>query len=600
MGKPSFAGELASPYWRRSAAPEHRGADACTQPRTDTFEELQITLKLQKGDDAFQTRTLSLKPDGATSIQVGRASKTERKQLVAEQDNLWIANPVISREHAVLSVEKDDVVDVCSSARMPYFCVNHSLQSAVFLKDDDSSHGTFLNERDIRKLGKKQVFHGDSIQFGDHVMRGTGMLTPSSRRQLPANSLTDSFEPPLFRVEIKSIRNPVPTVSLPTTLGRSWSVPDESEESEMDESDSDVQSIRSSSSHSSPPQRTEDKPLMQGAAPGSSMTNPLKIDDDMLLSVPVEEVPSSREGSEEYEPEESDVVADTYFGVGEPASDDESAMSEDMFVEDEEAYFAQRQESPVYTPQSPVRHILTGPTNVTSTSFLNGFSQHYAGDVHHYTQGPFTQPSNITNVVSTPFSHHDTLLVDAAMEFANLQYQYEMPMETQRALFEEGDFTYHFDAPFSTALETPVPMHRSSVHATTVTTTQEILNQERDRANKKNMSITSLINPPAVAGAKRKADDISEDEAVLEVELEDTMSVVSAVGQKEVEVVGAADVVAQEIAVVAKNEEINTVAVKQSRPTKRLRTIASHVGTFALGGAAMLAGLVVLPENYFG
>jgi hypothetical protein len=376
----------------------------------------------------------------------------------------------------------------------------------------------------------------------------------------------------------------------------------------MDESDSDVQSIRSNASDSSPPHWTENKDQVEGTvtAPGSSITNPFKIDDDMPPvqdSVVVEAVPTSREVSEEFEPEDIDVVTDTYFGGGEPTSDNDSSLSEDSFVEDEEAYFAQRPESPVYTPQSPLRHILTGPPEVTSASFAhNNLSQHYLGDVHHYTQGPFAQPSNITDVVSTPFPIHDTF-TDAAMKTANNQYQYEIPMDTQRDLFEAEEVTYSFDAPFSTALEAPATMHQPRLQTTTITTTQDILNQERDRANKKNMSITSLINPPTVAGAKRKADDISEDEADVELELETTMSAVPAEGQKEVEVVKAAGDTTQEIAVVEKTEgamKNNKVDVKQIRPTKRLRTAATHVGTFALGGVVVLAGLVCLPENYFG
>lgn len=150
------------------------GADAQSQPRTDSSTELQVTLNLEKGDDSLNSRNITFKADGG-SLQIGRASKTERKQLVPAGDNMWISNPVISREHAVLSVEKDALVEVCLSDEPLCFYADYAQQLVVFLEDYRSSHGTFVNKVDIKTKGKAQLKSGDVVQFGDHVLRGTGM-----------------------------------------------------------------------------------------------------------------------------------------------------------------------------------------------------------------------------------------------------------------------------------------------------------------------------------------------------------------------------------------------------------------------------------------
>jgi hypothetical protein len=96
-----------------------------------------------------------------TAVQVGRASKTEHKQLVPAVDNAWIRNPVISRTHAEISVS--DFLGTPS----------------VNIRDLKSSHGTWVNGRSIGDE-KHSLKTGDRLQFGTNVMRGEGKFSSLS------------------------------------------------------------------------------------------------------------------------------------------------------------------------------------------------------------------------------------------------------------------------------------------------------------------------------------------------------------------------------------------------------------------------------------
>ena len=85
---------------------------------------------------------------------MGRASKTEQKQLVPAFDNAWIRNPVISRTHAEITMTE--------SLGM----------SQIYIEDKKSSHGTFVNGKKIQE--KLVLKSGDRLQFGSDVQRGDG------------------------------------------------------------------------------------------------------------------------------------------------------------------------------------------------------------------------------------------------------------------------------------------------------------------------------------------------------------------------------------------------------------------------------------------
>lgn len=114
---------------------------------------------------------------------IGRASKTEQKQLIPAVSNGWIRNPVISRNHAELTLEPSEAV----SANSPPFSqldtdrVAMQKPPVVFIQDKKSSHGTYVNGENIQH-NKHPLQNGDKIRFGSEVMRGEGESTWSLRR----------------------------------------------------------------------------------------------------------------------------------------------------------------------------------------------------------------------------------------------------------------------------------------------------------------------------------------------------------------------------------------------------------------------------------
>jgi hypothetical protein len=59
-------------------------------------------------------RILKLNPD-LSPIRIGRASKSVSKGLMSAEDNAWFDNPVMSREHAELVFDPEEMV--CSDVR---------------------------------------------------------------------------------------------------------------------------------------------------------------------------------------------------------------------------------------------------------------------------------------------------------------------------------------------------------------------------------------------------------------------------------------------------------------------------------------------------
>jgi flagellar motor protein MotB len=145
----------------------------------------------------------------------------------------------------------------------------------------------------------------------------------------------------------------------------------------------------------------------------------------------------------------------------------------------------------------------------------------------------------------------------------------------------------------------PDPAAQPDRNISSVTvSTQDFLDATHSTTSKNDMSIKSIINHTTVTGKgkKRKADDISEDEPEPE----------AAPAAEPADVVAGADAPAQ-VTVEEMTEDVLILPTKsavfapvEKRPVKRLRTVASHVGAFALGSVAVVAGLMSLPDNYFG
>ncbi|RYP76236.1 hypothetical protein DL769_003666 [Monosporascus sp. CRB-8-3] len=101
------------------------------------------------------------------TIAIGRASKVSSKGFVAAADNAWFDSPVMSREHAELSVDFDKT------------------PKAVYIKDVNSLHGTFHkrgdglgNETKLAQGHLTKLESGDTLRFGIDIYRHKETFPP--------------------------------------------------------------------------------------------------------------------------------------------------------------------------------------------------------------------------------------------------------------------------------------------------------------------------------------------------------------------------------------------------------------------------------------
>ena len=89
-----------------------QGMPSCTSPRFRfpySLIAVHVTLTALNGDIYPAERILNLRPDRPV-ICVGRASKSINKGIVGAADNAWFDSPVMSRNHAELSLNLEDNV----------------------------------------------------------------------------------------------------------------------------------------------------------------------------------------------------------------------------------------------------------------------------------------------------------------------------------------------------------------------------------------------------------------------------------------------------------------------------------------------------------
>lgn len=126
-------------------------------PSHDNSVAFRIVLKQEEGFDVHDTREFCVAVD--TKFPIGRASKNMSKgYLLPAKHNVFIDSPVVSREHAVLTVN--------TSTGTPQ----------VYITDTKSMHGTFVNGMQLVPDTPKQLSSGDKLQFGVSVNRGDSKL----------------------------------------------------------------------------------------------------------------------------------------------------------------------------------------------------------------------------------------------------------------------------------------------------------------------------------------------------------------------------------------------------------------------------------------
>ena len=110
----------------------------------------KITLKSLNGEAVLPERTLTLHPHLRT-IQIGRASKSPSKGLQAAVENAWFDSPVMSRNHAEISMNAESNV--------------------ITIQDIGSMHGTFVNDLQLERHEPSELSDGDLVVFGAEVKR---------------------------------------------------------------------------------------------------------------------------------------------------------------------------------------------------------------------------------------------------------------------------------------------------------------------------------------------------------------------------------------------------------------------------------------------
>jgi pSer/pThr/pTyr-binding forkhead associated (FHA) protein len=112
-------------------------------------------------------RVIILNPDRPT-IPIGRASKSVSKGLLGAVDNAWFDSPVMSRDHAEITI--DAAESVCSSKDLS--TSRADVWQNITIQDIGSMHGTYLNGVQVPCKTPVVINDGDVVVFGAEVRRG--------------------------------------------------------------------------------------------------------------------------------------------------------------------------------------------------------------------------------------------------------------------------------------------------------------------------------------------------------------------------------------------------------------------------------------------
>ncbi|PVH84485.1 SMAD/FHA domain-containing protein [Cadophora sp. DSE1049] len=113
--------------------------------------QAKVILTALNGDLSIAERTLTLTAKD-NAVPVGRASKSVTKGILGAVDNAWFDSPVMSRNHATIEFNPEDMT--------------------VTIQDIGSMHGTHLNNFELPRDTPTVITDGDVVVFGAEVRRG--------------------------------------------------------------------------------------------------------------------------------------------------------------------------------------------------------------------------------------------------------------------------------------------------------------------------------------------------------------------------------------------------------------------------------------------
>ncbi|KAF2683171.1 hypothetical protein K458DRAFT_419376 [Lentithecium fluviatile CBS 122367] len=247
---------------------------------------IEVVLRSSDARDSYHERRFTLGPN--MKMPIGRASKNLSKQeLMEAESNAYIDNPVVSRNHAVLSADHAPLTP-----------------SVYIIGDKKSMHGTTVNGTKLEPETPLKLSNGDVLQFGQDVTRNESF-----------------YVAPKFIFES----------SVPDAFPRGFSVPDgeSSDEEEVDADEAD-------GTHAEPPSRY------------GTQNNPVNIDD--FEDAPPADLPEATEITipEVIEIEDEDELAVRPEPTAVSAGTEErvASFSVEERVESEEAFNDQEERPP--------------------------------------------------------------------------------------------------------------------------------------------------------------------------------------------------------------------------------------------------------------
>lgn len=235
---------------------------------SDVEAIITLTPLTTRSDPHDFIRVLKINPSD-TTVVVGRASKNVDKGLVAARENAWFDSPIMSRKHAVFSINSE--------------------AKAAFIQDFKSTHGTFVSGRKLLQYENCRLKDWDVITFGVKITAGTETYPPRaftvnvSWRSWSEPSLTfHPWTPGTFQVpdddhdSLSDISRADSSVVL-ASHRRTYSVP--STDSEWDDDDC-VALERGPTQDSLNP-----TPHLPASSVGASQANPIDIDQGQQQSI---------------------------------------------------------------------------------------------------------------------------------------------------------------------------------------------------------------------------------------------------------------------------------------------------------------------------
>ena len=156
-------------------------------------------------------------------VIVGRASNNKTKKILADKDNAWFDSPIMSRQHAMLSMSSLPKVSPQFTSRNPINICLHREQRIV-LQDCGSTHGTFVSGERLSPHKPHGLNESDIITFGSRVMSGVHIY--------PAQQFSVDFE-----WKTAALSSSIPLAKPPKSIG--FRVPEEEDGSSSEVSIAD-------------------------------------------------------------------------------------------------------------------------------------------------------------------------------------------------------------------------------------------------------------------------------------------------------------------------------------------------------------------------